>query len=266
MGDRAHRGGAARRRLRGQQRERRQHRIRNGSGGGGAAGGGNLVVGTIEVPSSIDPANVYEKFASDVLFNTTNRLVEYPPGATEPEPGLATEWDISDDGLTYTFTLREGVKFQDGSDFDSEDVKYSLERAINVNDPDGASFLLQSRDEETRRAGRGHREHRGDGPDHRRHHPRRAERHLPLPPQLHGRLDRAERRRLQGARRGAHRRRGRPARRVGEHRHRSSAPARTSSRATSPASRWSSSASTTTGATPRRPRRSPSSSSRRRHS
>ena len=120
-----------------------------GGGGGGAAGGGNLVVGTIEVPSSIDPANVYEKFASDVLFNTTNRLVEYPPGATEPEPGLATEWDISDDGLTYTFTLREGVKFQDGSDFDSEDVKYSLERAINVNDPDGASFLLQSRDEES---------------------------------------------------------------------------------------------------------------------
>ena len=118
------------------------------SGGGGGAGG-NLVVGTIEVPSTIDPANVYEKFASDVLFNTTNRLVEYPPGATEPEPGLATDWEISDDGLTYTFTLREGVKFQDGSDFDSEDVKYSLERAINVNDPDGASFLLQTRDEDS---------------------------------------------------------------------------------------------------------------------
>ena len=190
-----------------------------GGGGGGAAGGGNLVVGTIEVPSSIDPANVYEKFASDVLFNTTNRLVEYPPGATEPEPGLATEWEISDDGLTYTFTLREGVKFQDGSDFDSEDVKYSLERAINVNDPDGASFLLQSRDEETGEPAAGIATHRGARPDHRGHHPRRAERHLPLPAQLHGRLDRAERRRLQGARRGAHRRRGRPARGVGEHRH-----------------------------------------------
>jgi peptide/nickel transport system substrate-binding protein len=118
-------------------------------GGGGGGGSANLIVGTIENPSSIDPANVYEKFASDVLFNTTNRLVEYPPGATEPEPGLATEWEISDDGLTYTFTLRDGVKFHDGSDFDSEDVKYSLERAINVNDPDGASFLLQVRDEES---------------------------------------------------------------------------------------------------------------------
>ena len=147
MGHRAHGRRAARRRVRWEQRGRRQDRSDTGGGGGG--GGGNLVVGTIEVPSSIDPANVYEKFASDVLFNTTNRLVEYPPGATEPEPGLATDWEISDDGLTYTFTLRDGVKFQDGSDFDSEDVKYSFERAINVNDPDGASFLLQTRDEES---------------------------------------------------------------------------------------------------------------------
>ena len=172
MGDRAHRGRAARRRLRREQRERRQHRVRPVAAVE-AAGGGNLVVGTIEVPSCIDPANVYEKFASDVLFNTTNRLVEYPPGATEPEPGLATEWDISDDGLTYTFTLREGVKFQDGSDFDSEDVKYSLERAINVNDPDGASFLLQTRDEETGEPTVGHRVDRDARPDHRRHHARR---------------------------------------------------------------------------------------------
>jgi peptide/nickel transport system substrate-binding protein len=120
---------------------------KSSSSGSGSSGGGTLVVGTVEKPSSIDPANVYEKFASDVLFNTTNRLVEFNPGSTEPDPGLATAWTISDDGLTYTFTLRKGVKFSDGSDFDSEDVKYSLERSINVNDPDGASFLLQSRDD-----------------------------------------------------------------------------------------------------------------------
>jgi peptide/nickel transport system substrate-binding protein len=127
-----------------------------GSGSGGGSGGSSegssdatLVVGALEVPSSIDPATVYERFASDVLFNTTNRLVEFPPGATEPAPGLAKEWEISEDGLTYTFTLQEGVKFHNGKDFVASDVKYSLERAINVNDPDGASFLLQSRDEDT---------------------------------------------------------------------------------------------------------------------
>ena len=101
-----------------------------------------LVVGVLEKPSGLDPAKIYEKFASDILFNTTNRLVEFPAGETEVGPGLATEWEISDGGLTYTFTLREGVKFHDGSDFDSEDVKFSLERAININHPDSASFLL----------------------------------------------------------------------------------------------------------------------------
>ncbi len=101
-----------------------------------------LVVGVLEKPSGIDPAKIYEKFASDILFNTTNRLVEFAPGSTEVGPGLATEWDISDDGLTYTFRLREGVKFHDGSDFDAEDVKYSLERALNMNHPEGASFLI----------------------------------------------------------------------------------------------------------------------------
>ena len=44
-------------------------------------------------------------------------------------PGLAESWEISDDGLEYTFKLAEGVKFHDGTDFDAEDVKFSLDRA-----------------------------------------------------------------------------------------------------------------------------------------
>ena len=113
-----------------------------GTGGGGGGDSDTLVVGQIETPPSLDPARVYDKAGSDVLFNTTNRLVEFAPGASDVGPGLATEWQISDDGLEYTFTLREGVKFHDGSDFDSEDVKYSLERSLAINHPDGASFLL----------------------------------------------------------------------------------------------------------------------------
>lgn len=101
-----------------------------------------LVVGALEKPSGLDPAKIYEKLASDVLFNTTNRLVEFPPGQTEVGPGLAERWEISDDGLTYTFTLRKGVTFHDGSAFDSADVKFSLERAINIAHPDSAAFLL----------------------------------------------------------------------------------------------------------------------------
>ncbi|MBW3605894.1 MAG: hypothetical protein KY460_13530 [Actinobacteria bacterium] len=111
-----------------------------------AAGGGDsstLVVGATEVPGNIDPARVYALFASNVLFNTTNRLVEFQPGTGEIGPGLAEEWEISEDGTTYTFTLREGVTFHDGSEMTSEDVKWSLERALNINHPDGASFLIE---------------------------------------------------------------------------------------------------------------------------
>jgi peptide/nickel transport system substrate-binding protein len=103
---------------------------------------GTLVVGGTEVPSHLDPAVVYELYASNILFNTTNRLVEAQPGTGEIGPGLAEEWEVSDDGLTYTFTLREDVTFHDGSDLTSEDVKWSLERAINIAHPESAAYLL----------------------------------------------------------------------------------------------------------------------------
>lgn len=114
-----------------------------GTEGGAAAGDSStLVVGGTEVPSHLDPAVVYELYASNILYNTTNRLVEFTPGEGDVGPGLAEEWETSDDGLTYTFTLREGVTFHDGSDFTSEDVKWSLERATNINHPESAAFLL----------------------------------------------------------------------------------------------------------------------------
>src|SRR3546814_14734256 len=46
------------------------------------------------------------------------------------KPALAESWTVSDDGLTYTFKLRSGVKYHDGTGFDSADVKFSLDRAL----------------------------------------------------------------------------------------------------------------------------------------
>lgn len=110
---------------------------------GEPAAGGDLIVGTTDSITSLDPARSYDYYSSNILFNAGQTLVGFEPGETEVSPMLAAEMpEVSDDGLTYTFALREGVTFHDGSTLDSEDVKFSLERAINMNHPQGAAFLI----------------------------------------------------------------------------------------------------------------------------
>jgi peptide/nickel transport system substrate-binding protein len=78
-------------------------------------------------PAGLDPALAASEpiwISGDILFET---LVEMSPDF-EIIPALADSWDISEDGLTYTFTLHQGVKFHNGREMTSEDVKYSLER------------------------------------------------------------------------------------------------------------------------------------------
>ncbi|MFP4330161.1 MAG: ABC transporter substrate-binding protein [Alkalispirochaetaceae bacterium] len=68
----------------------------------------------------------------EVMFNRLqyDYLVEILPDGTL-EPSLATGWQVSDDGLTYTFDLRSGVTFEDGSAFDAEDVVFTFERLVS---------------------------------------------------------------------------------------------------------------------------------------
>ncbi len=61
-------------------------------------------------------------------------LVKYDPATKEIVPWVATEWEISDDGLTYTFKISEGIKFHDGSDLTASDVKYTFDRLIALDD------------------------------------------------------------------------------------------------------------------------------------
>lgn len=112
-------------------------------GGDAAAGDSDiLVVGTTEKPSTIDPAEVYELMASNILYNVADTLIQLEPGSGEIMPAVAESWEISEDARTYTFTLREGITFHDGSELTSEDVKWSFERALNINHPDSAAFLI----------------------------------------------------------------------------------------------------------------------------
>ena len=85
---------------------------------------GVLIVGQIAEPKSLDPAaTAVNDFR--ILMNLYDGLVRYKDGTLEVEP----RWrrvDISDDGLEYSFTLREGVSFHDGSAFDAEAVEVQL--------------------------------------------------------------------------------------------------------------------------------------------
>lgn len=103
---------------------------------------GELVVGTTDTVTSLDPARVRDYYSANVLLNVGETLVGFEPGATEVTPLLAEEVAVSEDGLVHTFRLREGVAFHDGSTLDSEDVRFSLERATAINHPRGAAFLL----------------------------------------------------------------------------------------------------------------------------
>ena len=77
-----------------------------------------LVVGLVAEPTSMDPGQLNDINSMRVLSSVYDTLVRFKEESFTLEPGLATAWTISADGLTYTFTLRRGVKFHDGTPFD----------------------------------------------------------------------------------------------------------------------------------------------------
>jgi peptide/nickel transport system substrate-binding protein len=99
----------------------------------GAAG--TLVVGVVAEPVNLDPAQVTDLNSNRVSRRIAETLVAFAEESTRVEPHLAESWTISRDGLTYTFKLRRGIKFHDGSPFDAEAVKFSIERQINPDHP-----------------------------------------------------------------------------------------------------------------------------------
>jgi peptide/nickel transport system substrate-binding protein len=89
----------------------------------------DLVVGMQLEPPHLDPTSAAAGAIDEVLYaNVFEGLTRFgPDGAVNP--GLAESWDISEDGTVYTFKLRDGVTFHDGTTMDAEDVKFSLDRA-----------------------------------------------------------------------------------------------------------------------------------------
>ncbi len=111
--------------------------------GGGKAGSGSSASGRTDTliwargadSSGLDPAAETDGESLNVAANIFDGLVRFKAGTTEIEPALAKSWEISPDGRTYTFHLREGVKFHDGAPVDAAAVVFSLERQRDENHP-----------------------------------------------------------------------------------------------------------------------------------
>ena len=114
-----------------------------GGDDGGGGGGGTIVHGTTDQPVSYDPAGSYDLPSWNVIYNVIPGLLALPPGGNQPEPELAESCKF-DNPSTYTCTLRDGLKFSDGTDLTAEDVKASFDRVNRINDTNGPSSLFGS--------------------------------------------------------------------------------------------------------------------------
>lgn len=89
----------------------------------------DIIVGMQLEPPHLDPTSAAAGAIDEVLYaNVFEGLTRFGPDGSV-NPGLAESWEISEDGTVYTFKLREGVTFHDGTTMDAEDVKFSLDRA-----------------------------------------------------------------------------------------------------------------------------------------
>lgn len=104
-----------------------------------------LVVGYVESTDSMDPARAFSFTPFTIFRAAYQTLVWFPQDAVTPlQPDLATDWEVAEDGMTYTFHLREDVVFSNGDLLTSEDVVFSFMRFKNVHG--NGSFLAESID------------------------------------------------------------------------------------------------------------------------
>ena len=93
--------------------------------------GGSMIVTYKDDVSTLDPAIGYDWQNWSMIKSLFDALMDYKPGTTELVPDLAESYEVSEDGLVYTFKLRNGVKFHNGRAMTAADVKYSLDRVVN---------------------------------------------------------------------------------------------------------------------------------------
>ncbi|MDR6756533.1 peptide/nickel transport system substrate-binding protein/oligopeptide transport system substrate-binding protein [Mycoplana sp. BE70] len=104
--------------------------------------GGSITITYKDDVATLDPAIGYDWQNWSMIKSLFDGLMDYEPGTTNLVPDLAESYDISEDGQTFTFKLRQGVKFHNGREMTAEDVKYSIDRVVNpVTQSPGQGFF-----------------------------------------------------------------------------------------------------------------------------
>ena len=91
-----------------------------------------LIIGVTDKVTDIDPANAYDFYTWEVLNNVMEGLVKYEPGTLKIVPGLAEKWEVNANSTVWTFHLRKGLKFDDGTPFTAKDVVRSINRVMTI--------------------------------------------------------------------------------------------------------------------------------------
>jgi len=117
----------------------------DGNGGSGGGSGGALTIGTSDKITSIDPAGSYDNGSFAVMNQVYPFLLNFPLGSPDPSPDIAESADFSSP-TDYTVKLKSGLKFANGHELTSSDVKFTFDRMVKINDPNGPASLLGNLD------------------------------------------------------------------------------------------------------------------------
>src|SRR3954470_726969 len=113
----------------------------NDSGGSSGGGGGTLNIGTSDKITTLDPAGAYDNGSFTVMNQVYPFLMNTPPGSPDVEPDIAESAEFTSP-TDFTVKLKPGLKFVNGHDLTSSDVKFSFDRILKINDENGPASLL----------------------------------------------------------------------------------------------------------------------------
>lgn len=106
-------------------------------------GGSQIIVARVKDAVTLDPSHASDGLSLLVTNEVLETLVAFKPGSFDVEPGIATNWKVSPDGLRWTFTLRPNATFSDGTPLDAQAVKFNFDRWRLQSNPHHGAFTYE---------------------------------------------------------------------------------------------------------------------------